>query len=102
MPVIKSAKKKQRVDIKRTAHNRKQKNFLKKLIRSAKKTGSEKAVRAAVSFTDRVARKHIIHVNKAARIKSMLAKRKKPKKKLSFDKQGLKPSSSSSQKTASK
>ncbi len=74
MPVIKSAKKKLRKDKKRTEKNRVVKNLLKSLIKKAKKTKSIKDITNAVSMSDKMAKKHIIHNNKAARIKSQLSK----------------------------
>lgn len=41
-------------------------------IRVAKKSKKEKDVRDAVSMVDKAAKKHIIHKNKASRIKSSL------------------------------
>ena len=74
MPVIKSAKKKLRKDVKRTFANKKVKIDLKALIKKAKETPSAEAVQLAVKKADKAAKKHIIHGNKAARIKSRLAK----------------------------
>ena len=74
MPVIKSAKKKLRKDKKRTLQNRGVKNTLKALIKKAKLTKSQKAVTEAVSAADKAVKKHLIHKNKAARIKSSLSK----------------------------
>ncbi len=51
-------------------------------IRQAKKTKTEKAVKAASSLTDRAAKKKIIKKNKAARIKSSLSKLAKPEAKI--------------------
>ena len=74
MPVIKSAKKKLRQDKKRTARNRKIKDLLKSVIKKAKKTPTEKTVKEAVKIVDKAAKNHIIHKNKASRIKSALSK----------------------------
>ncbi len=74
MPVIKSAKKKLRQDKKRTAQNKKVKNLLKTVLKKAKETPSEKKIREAVKIVDKAAKNHIIHKNKAARIKSALSK----------------------------
>lgn len=85
MPVIKSAKKKLRKDKNRTEKNRVLKNLLKSLIKKAEKTKSIKDIINAVSALDKMAKKHIIHGNKAARIKSQLSKLSLPlpQKKLS-------------------
>ena len=74
MPVIKSAKKKLRKDRKREIVNKKLKNLLKKNIKLAEKNPSEANVKKAVKIIDKTAKKNIIHKNKAARIKSKLAK----------------------------
>lgn len=74
MPVIKSAIKKLRKDINRTKRNDIFRDSLKRAIQKAKKEKSAKAVAAAVSFVDRAVKKNIIHANRAARIKSSLAK----------------------------
>jgi small subunit ribosomal protein S20 len=74
MPVIKSAKKKLRQDTKREFQNEKVRNSLKSLVKKAKIDKSEKAIISAVSMADKAAKNHIIHKNKAARIKSALAK----------------------------
>lgn len=74
MPVIKSAKKKLRQDKKRSVRNRKIENLLSKLIKKAKKNSSEKTVKEAIKIADKAVKKHIIHSNKAARIKSTMSK----------------------------
>lgn len=74
MPVTKSARKKLRKDGKREDRNDKVYSLLKRLIKKAKKHPSEKAVRETVALVDKTARHHLIHKNKAARIKSSLAK----------------------------
>lgn len=74
MPVIKSAKKKLRKDRKREIVNKNLKNLFKKSIKLAEKTPTETNVRKAAKIIDKTAKKNIIHKNKAARIKSKLAK----------------------------
>lgn len=74
MPLIKSAKKKLRQDKKREKRNKSTKDFLKEVIKKAKKDPSEKNIRLAVQSVDKSVKKYIIHKNKAARIKSALAK----------------------------
>lgn len=74
MPVTTTAK--------RALRSSKNKAFVNKLIvkklevaiRLAKKSKSVKEITTASSFADRAAKKGIIHKNKAARIKSQLAK----------------------------
>jgi len=81
MPVIKSAKKKLRQDIKRELQNKSLKNLFKKMVKMAQKNPSEENIKKAVSVVDKMAQKNIIHKNKASRIKSTLSKlsAKKPK-----------------------
>lgn len=85
MPIIKSAKKKLRKDKKRTAQNQERENKLKDIVKKATKKPIEKLLREAVSTVDKATKQHIIHKNKASRIKSRLAKllakpKKSPKK----------------------
>lgn len=74
MPVIKSAIKKMRQDIKRRQINRLRKERLKSLIKKSQKEPVEKNILAAISFVDKVAKTKIIHKKKAAHLKSQLAK----------------------------
>jgi small subunit ribosomal protein S20 len=74
MPVIKSAKKKLRKDKKRELRNKTLKNLFKKTVKQAEKNPSEANIRKAVKIIDKIAKKNIIHKNKAARIKSKLSK----------------------------
>lgn len=74
MPIIKSAIKKLRKDRKRTKINRAKKDTLAHAIKKAKKSKSVKDVQIAISLVDKAAKTHLIHTNKAARLKSRLAK----------------------------
>ena len=74
MPVIKSAKKKLRKDRKRELQNKTLKAIFKKSVKIAQKSPTELNIRKAVKAIDKIAKKGIIHKNKAARIKSKLAK----------------------------
>lgn len=74
MPVIKSAKKKLRKDKKRELQNKILKNLFQKTLKQAEKNPSEANIRKAVKIIDKIAKKNIIHKNKAARIKSKLSK----------------------------
>ena len=78
MPILKSAIKKLRQDKKRAKFNRVKKETLKKLIKEAIKSKSNPKIIKATSFIDKMGRKNLIHKNKAARLKSRLAKLKKP------------------------
>ena len=74
MPVIKSAKKKLRQDKKRTARNRDLKVEVKTLFKKAVKEKTAKSVQEFFKATDKAAKNHILHKNKAARLKSRVAK----------------------------
>jgi len=78
MPVIKSAKKKLRQDIKREKVNDLLRKTLKEAIKDAQKSKTAEKIRKAVVLTDKAAKKNLIHKNKAARIKSSLSKLAKP------------------------
>ncbi|HEX9698391.1 MAG TPA: 30S ribosomal protein S20 [Acidobacteriota bacterium] len=82
MPIIKSAKKRMRQDIRRRADNRQRRSTLRTAIRrlrEAIEAGDTAAVKTRWSETqgllDRTARLGIIHPNAAARTKSRLARR---------------------------
>lgn len=74
MPLIKSAKKKLRQDVKRTVQNKKVKDTFRKTVKKAKTNPSAKTVMEAFSIIDKTAKKNIIHKNKASRMKSALSK----------------------------
>lgn len=74
MPILQNAKKKLRQDKKRTIHNRKIKDTLKELIKSARTKKTPEAVSKAFSVIDKAAKHHIIHNNKAGRTKASLSK----------------------------
>jgi small subunit ribosomal protein S20 len=74
MPVTKTAKRALRSSKKKTLVNTLIKSRLESAIRIAKKQRSAAKIREAVSLADRAAKKGLIHKNKAARIKKLLAK----------------------------
>ncbi|MDP3955523.1 MAG: 30S ribosomal protein S20 [bacterium] len=74
MPQTKSAKKALRKDRKREAVNKKTTGQYKKALKQARKKPDKEALRQASSLLDRAAKKGILHKNKAARLKSRLAK----------------------------
>lgn len=74
MPIIKSAIKKMRKDRVRTARNKVREKNLKSLIKKARIENSDKNLSAAFSALDKAAKVHLIHPNKAARLKSRLSK----------------------------
>ena len=74
MPLLKHAKKKQRQDRNRTIKNAKLEKLFKELIKKAKANPAPEAVSAAFKQIDKAAKHHVIHTNKAARLKSTLSK----------------------------
>lgn len=74
MPVIKSAKKKLKVDKKRTSANKKAEAFINLSIKKAQKKPTQESIQNAIKAIDKGVKKDIFHKNKAARIKSRLAK----------------------------
>ena len=74
MPLLKSALKKMRKDKTRTARNEKRRNALKRVLKTAKKAPAKKALSTAFSGLDKAVKVNLIHRNKAARLKSRLAK----------------------------
>lgn len=74
MPVIKSAKKKLRQDKKRTERNSAVEETMRFGIKKARKSPSAESVRLATKVIDKAVKNHILHKNKAARVKSALAK----------------------------
>jgi small subunit ribosomal protein S20 len=80
MPVTKQAKKKLRKDIRREKANSVVKANYKKTVKKTKKSPTPKNLSEASKVIDKAAKKGIIHKNKAARLKSRLAKSKKPTK----------------------
>ncbi len=74
MPLLKNAKKKLRQDKMRTEKNRSLKNLFRDLVKKAKATGTPEAISAAFQSVDKATKNHLMHPNKAARIKSSLSK----------------------------
>ena len=76
MPNIKSAKKRVLVSKVRQERNKAAKSQLKTVMRKARAEGADAEARlAAVKKLDKAAGKGLIHKNKAARLKSRLAKK---------------------------
>lgn len=76
MPNIKSAKKRVLVAKKRSDANKAAKSEFKTVLKKARAEGADAvAVKAAVVTVDKAAGKGLIHKNKAARLKSQLAKK---------------------------
>lgn len=74
MPVIKSAIKKLKQDKKRQKQNENVEQTMTQAFKKALKGKSEKTVAFAFSAIDKAVKANIIHKNKAARLKSKLAK----------------------------
>lgn len=74
MPIIKSAIKKMRKDKVRTERNRIRKNALKQLLKTTRKNPNTQNLNAVFAALDKAAKVHLIHINKAARLKSRLSK----------------------------
>ncbi len=74
MPLIKSAKKKLRQDRKRTEHNKILKDRLGGLIKAARRQPSKDTLPPLFSALDKAVKTHLIHANRASRLKSRLSK----------------------------
>lgn len=74
MPVLHNAKKKLKQDKKHNLHNKKIRETLKSAVKSAKTGKTPELISEAFSGIDKAAKQHIIHKNKAARMKSSLSK----------------------------
>jgi small subunit ribosomal protein S20 len=73
MPVTVGALRKLRADGRKTAINLRIRKALKEAVSVARKKSTEKNLKQAYSLLDRAAKHHIIHKNKAARLKSRLS-----------------------------
>lgn len=80
MPIIKSAKKKLRKDIRLTAFNKSRKELVKTAIKKATQSKATADIRKAISLVNKLAKRNLIHKNKASRITSRLSKLTKVKK----------------------
>ena len=80
MPIIASAKKKMRQDKKREVRNDKIIKALKDVVKKTRISTTPAQLQKAYAALDSAAKKHIIHPNKAARLKSRLAKKVASKK----------------------
>ncbi|MBI3385347.1 30S ribosomal protein S20 [Candidatus Gottesmanbacteria bacterium] len=74
MPVIHSAKKKMRQDRLRTKVNKEKKEILKKTLKLVRQKPTPENISKTQSVIDKMAKRHLIHKNKAARLKSQVAK----------------------------
>jgi len=83
MPVTKQARKKLRKDLRREEKNKEIKSNLSKTLKSTRKNPTLKNLSIVVKAIDKASKKNIIHNNKAARLKSRLAKLSKSRGTLS-------------------
>lgn len=74
MPLIKSAIKKLKQDKKRTAVNKPYRVKMRLAVKTMRLEKTKKALKGAFQTLDKAVKKHIIHKNRAARIKSRLNK----------------------------
>lgn len=74
MPITKQAEKKLRHDRKRTIQTERAHAKLQKLVKSMRKKPTQKSLMAVFSALDKAAKTHMIHKNKAARLKARLSK----------------------------
>lgn len=81
MPITTSAKKALRKDRRRTIINKRFKRRLTDAVKKVRKQPMDKTYSLASSILDKAAGRGIIHKNKAARLKSRLAKLLKSEKK---------------------
>jgi len=73
MPIIKRAIKKLHHDRKRTVQIATAKESLRKLVKAFRKSPTKKLLDKVFQALDKAAKRHIIHANKAARLKSRLS-----------------------------
>ena len=74
MPITKQAEKKLRHDHKRAIEIKHVRSGLQKLVKSMRKHPTQKSLTQVFSALDKAAKTHVIHKNKAARLKARLAK----------------------------
>lgn len=74
MPITVGAIRKQRADKRKALLNLKTKSKFKRAITLSRKKPTQKNLSRVFSELDRATKKHIIHKNKAARLKSRLTK----------------------------
>lgn len=74
MPITKQAEKKLRHDRKRTLETKRIHAVLQKLVKSMRKKPTQKSLTRVFAALDKAAKTHVIHKNKAARLKARLSK----------------------------
>jgi len=80
MPILKNAKKALRVSKRKTTLNKVAKSKTKTAIDKVKKSPTMELLSGAYSAIDKAAKRNLMHVNKAARLKNQLSKLVKPAK----------------------
>ena len=80
MPTHKSAEKRLKTSKRANERNRQLKTGIKTLIKKTEASADEASLKQTTSAVDSAARKSVIHPNKAARIKSRLARMVNKKK----------------------
>ena len=80
MPVTKQARKKLRKDLRRERKNKQLKSDLVKTLKNTRKSPTLKKLSLAAKVIDKAAKKNVIHKNKAARLKSRIARLSKSEK----------------------
>lgn len=81
MPLLANAKKALRVSKRKTEVNARVKSIVKTMVDKVKKSPSSENLANAYSALDTAVRKHLMHKNRAARVKSQLSKLAKPTQK---------------------
>lgn len=74
MPITKQALKKLRHDRKRTEETMAVRTHVRNLVKAVRKTPGKKALQTVFQVLDKASKLHVIHKNKAARLKSRLSK----------------------------
>lgn len=74
MPITKQAIKKLRRDRSRQADNARVREGLRDAVKTVRRKPTAKALRLAFQHLDKAAKTHLIHKNKAARLKSRLSR----------------------------
>jgi small subunit ribosomal protein S20 len=74
MPITKQAEKKLRHDRKRSIKTAKQRSDLRETVKQFRKKPTKKGLETVFSTLDKAGKLHVIHTNKAARLKSRLSK----------------------------
>ncbi|MEK7591972.1 MAG: 30S ribosomal protein S20 [Patescibacteria group bacterium] len=74
MPITRQANKKLRHDKKRTKQTMAIRTHVRNLVKDLRKSPAKKALNAVFQALDKATKTHIIHKNKAARLKSRLSK----------------------------